>query len=204
MECLILICILQNEAKLASSILTTINGNITSAARDRSIIANYKNAVSFLFKDDDYPPLPFSALSNHHSVSNNVGNPAPNIIKPVHTKKIDFHRRPSTSNVSNNVVCVRKVMSVIIVALWHLITSTSTYNMFVFRLVVDRDSSFHNLVNGVKSSKTVPDLSVRENITTDFCSNITGEPIKSVLPRKSAYKSVSSKRPSRPSVSTSS
>ena len=93
-------------------------------------------------------------------------------------------------------------MFVIIVALWHLITSTSMYNMFVFRLVVDRDSSFHNPVNGVKSSKTVPDLSVPEDITTDFCS-ITGEPIKSVLPHRSAYKSVSSKRLSRPSVSTS-
>ena len=37
----------QGNAKLASSILATINGNITLPARGISIITNYENAVSF-------------------------------------------------------------------------------------------------------------------------------------------------------------
>ena len=83
----------KDNAKLASSILTTINNNITSAAaRDKSTITNYKNAVSFSFKDDDYPPLPSPAFPNHHNVSNTVVNAAPNIIKSVHMKKVDFRR----------------------------------------------------------------------------------------------------------------
>ena len=52
--------------------------------------------------------------------------------------------------------------------------------------------------------KTVRDLSVREVTTTDFCSDATSEPIKSVLPRKAVHKSLSSKHLSRASVSTSS
>ena len=66
------------------------------------------------------------------------------------------------------------------------------------------DSCFHNRANGVKSSKSVRDLSVREDVTTDFCSNITSEPIKSVLPRKSVHKSVSNKYLSCASVSSTS
>ena len=43
----------------------------------------------FSFKDDDFPLLPSPALPNHRCVGNNVGNPASNIMKPVHTKKFD-------------------------------------------------------------------------------------------------------------------
>ena len=66
------------------------------------------------------------------------------------------------------------------------------------------DSCFHNRANRVKSNKTVRDLSVHEDVTREFCSNITSEPIKSVLLRKSIHKSVSSRLLSRASVSTSS
>ena len=91
----------QVNAKLPSSILTTVNGSITLPARGKSIITNYKNAVSFSFKDDDFPLLPY------RTVGNNVGNPASNIMKPVHTKKFDVIRRPGTSHVCSNIVCVR-------------------------------------------------------------------------------------------------
>ena len=64
------------------------------------------------------------------------------------------------------------------------------------------DSCFHNRVNCVKSSKSVRDLSVPEDGTAYFCSNITSEPIKSILSRKSVHKSVSTKHLSRASVST--
>ena len=133
----------KDNAKLASSILTTINSNITSAARDKSTITYYKNAVSFSFKDDDYPLLPCPAFPNHHNVSNTVVNATLNIIKSVQMKKVDFRHRPGTSNVCNNTVCERNVMFVIIAGLWHLITSTTIFSMFVFHLVVDLDSSFH-------------------------------------------------------------
>ena len=62
----------QGNAKLASSVLAIINGNITSPARGKSINTNYKYAVWFSFKDDDFPPLPSPALPNHRSVSNNL------------------------------------------------------------------------------------------------------------------------------------
>ena len=65
---------------------------------------NYKNSVSFSFKDDEFPPLPSPALPNQRSVCNNIGNPASNIMKPFHTKKFDVHRRPGTSNFCNTVV----------------------------------------------------------------------------------------------------
>ena len=75
--------------------------------------------------------------------------------------------------------------------------------MLVFRLVVtSSDSCFHNRVNGVKNSKSICDLSVRENVTTGFGSNITSEPIKSILSRKSVLDSLYTKRLSRASVST--
>ena len=63
------------------------------------------------------------------------------------------------------------------------------------------DSCFHNRANGVKSSKIVGDLSVCEDVTSDFCSNITSEPMKSVLSRKSFHKSVSNRHLSRTSIS---
>ena len=72
----------QGNAKLASSILATINDNITLPAFGKSIITNYKNAVSFSFKDDDFPPLASPALQNHCIVNNNVSNTASNIMKP--------------------------------------------------------------------------------------------------------------------------
>ena len=62
------------------------------------------------------------------------------------------------------------------------------------------DFCFHNCANGVKSSKTVRDLSFSEDVITDFYSKIISEPIKSVLPCKSVDKSLSSKRLSRTSV----
>ena len=55
----------------------------------------------FSFKDDDFPLLPSPALPNHRSLGNNVGNPASNIMKPVHTKKFDVRCRPGKSNVCN-------------------------------------------------------------------------------------------------------
>ena len=83
----------QGNAKLAPPILAAINGNVISPAIPphiacgKSIITNYGNAVLFSFKDDNFPPLPSPALPNHHSASKNVGNPAPNIIKPVSSEK---------------------------------------------------------------------------------------------------------------------
>lgn len=58
-------------------------------------------------------------------------------------------------------------------------------------------SCFRNCVNGVnvKSSKSVRDLSFREDVPS--------EPIKFVLSSKSVHKSVSTKRVSRSSASTS-
>ena len=93
----------QGNAKLPSSVLTTINGNITLPACGKSIITNYKNTVSFSFKDDDFPPLLY------RSVGNNVCNPTSNIMKTVHTKKFNVRRRAGTSHLCNNTVCVRNV-----------------------------------------------------------------------------------------------
>ena len=129
----------QGNAELASSVLATINGNITLPARGKCIITNYKNAVSFSFKDDDFPPLPFPALPKHYSVGNNLGNLASNIMKPVHTKRFDVRRWTGTSKVCNTVVCVcnvnvgynRSALASLI------IISTSMINMLVFRLVLD-------------------------------------------------------------------
>ena len=42
--------------------------------------------------------LPSPAIPDYYSVGDNLGNPASNIIKPVHTKKFDVPRRPGTSN----------------------------------------------------------------------------------------------------------
>ena len=170
----------QGDAKLASSILATINGNITSPMRGKSIITNYKNAVSFSFKDDDFPPLPSPAAPNHCGVSNNVGNSAPDITKCVQTRKFDIHCRPDTNNICNTVVCVCNVN----VCYNHSNSASHNHNCNInFQHVsvssCDRpcnDSCFHYCVNGVKSSKTVRDLSVSENVTTDFCSNSTNEP----------------------------
>ena len=77
----------QGNAKLASSILATINDNITLPALVKSIITNYKNAVSFSFEDVTFPPLPSPALLNHRSVGINVGDPASNITKSVHEER---------------------------------------------------------------------------------------------------------------------
>ena len=98
----------QGNAKLTLLILAAINGNITSPARGKSIITSYKNAILFLFKDSDFSPLSFQH-SNHCSISINVGNATPNIIKHVHTEKFNVHRRPGTTNVSNTAACVCKV-----------------------------------------------------------------------------------------------
>ena len=70
---------------------------------------NYKDAVSYSFKDGDFPPLPSPALPNHCIVCKNVGNPAPNLIKPVHMKKFNVSRGPDTKNFCNTAVCVRNV-----------------------------------------------------------------------------------------------
>ena len=188
--------------------MATINGNITVAARGIPLITNYKNAVSFSFKDDDFPLLPFPALPNHCSVGDNVGNPSFNIMKPVHTKKFDIRRRLGTSNVCNTVVYVRNFNFGYNRST--LASHNHNFNINVQHVSISSsgrprsDSCFYNRANGVKSSKTVCDLSVREDVTTDFCSNITSEPIKSVLPCKSVHKSVPSKRLNRASVSTSS
>ena len=56
-------------------------------------------------------------------------------------------------------------------------------------------SCFRNCVSGVKSSKSVRDLSFREDVTS--------QPIKFVLSRKSVHKYVSTKHLSRSSASTS-
>ena len=82
---------------------------ITLPARDKSLITNYKNAVSLSFKDDGFPVLPSPAFPIHRSVSNNVGNSASNIMKPVHTEKFDICGRPGKSNVCNTVACVCNV-----------------------------------------------------------------------------------------------
>ena len=192
----------QGNAKLASSILAIINDNINVPARGQSEITNHKNAVSFPFKDDDFPPLPSPALANHRSVGNKVGNPASNIMKPFHTKKFDVRCRPGTSNVCNTIVCVCNVN--VGVNRSTLASHNHNFNVKVQHVRVSSygrprsNYCFHNRANGVKSSKTDHDLSVLEDVTTDFCSNIISEPIKSVLPRKS----VSSKRLSCTSVST--
>ena len=160
------------------------------------------------FKDDDFPSLPSPALPNHCSVSNNVVNPSSNIMKPVHTKKFDVCCRSITSNVCNTVTCVRNVN--IGYNRSTLASHNHHFNVSVQHVSVlscgrpRHDSCFHNCANGVKSCETVRDLSVHEDVTADFCSNITIEPIKSVLPRKSVHKSVSSKCSIRASVSTSS
>ena len=198
----------QCNAKLASSILATINSNVTLLVRGKSIIINYKNAVPFSFKDDNFPPLLSPALPNHRSVGNNVGNPASNIIKPFHTRKFDVRRRPSTSNVCNTVVCVRNVN-----VGFNRFTLASHNHNFIVNVQHGSvsscgrprsDSCLYNRANGVKSSKTVRDLSVCEDVTTDLCRNIIIEPIKFVLPRESVHKSVSSKHLHRASVNTSS
>ena len=102
-------------------------------------------------------------------------------------------------------------MLVIIVALIIIIVASNSHNFNVNVQHVSilscgrpySDSCFHNRANGGKSSKTVRDLSVREDVIKEFCSNSTRKPIKSVLPRKSVHKSMSSKRLSRASLSTS-
>ena len=178
----------QGNANLASSILDTINGNIASLARGKSKITNYKNAISVSFKDDDFPPFPSPAIPNHRSIGNNVGNPASNVMKSVYTKKLDVCRRSRTSNVCNTVVCVRNVN----VGYNRSTLASHNHNFNANDQHVNvsscarpcSDSCFHNHANGVKSSKTVQDLIVREDETTDFCSNITSETIKSVHPRR--------------------
>ena len=65
-------------------------------------------------------------------------------------------------------------------------------------------SCFHNRVNGVKSSKTVRDMNVCEDVMKDFFSIVTSEPIQSILPRQSAHMPVPSKCLGCASVSTSS
>ena len=92
----------QGHTKLALLILAPINGNITSPARG-NVIASYKNLVSFLFNDSDFPPLSSPALLSYRCVINNVGNSAPNIIKSVLMKKFDVRRRP-VSKISNATV----------------------------------------------------------------------------------------------------
>ena len=77
----------QGNAKLASSILATINDNITLPALVKSIITNYKNAVLFSFQDVIFPPLPSPALLKHRSIGINVDNPASNITKSVHEER---------------------------------------------------------------------------------------------------------------------
>ena len=197
----------QSNAKLASSILATTNRNVTSPACGKSIIANYTNAVSFSFKDYDFPPLHSPALPNHCSISNNVNNPAPNIIKPVHTKKFDVRHRSGMSNVCNTVVCVRNIS--VCYNRSTLASHNHNFNVNFQRVSVSpcsrprNDSCFHNRVNGVKNNKTIRNLSVREDVITNFCSNINSETHK--LPHKSVHKSVSRKRRvSRASVGISS
>ena len=173
----------QGNAKLVSSILATTNGNITLPARGKSIIINYKNAVSFSFKDDNFPPLLSPALPNHRSVGKNVGNPASNIMKPAHMKKFDVRHRSGMSNVCNTVVCVRNVN--VDYNRSTLASDNHNFNVNVQHVTVSScgrprsDSCFHNRVNSAKSSKTICGLNVREDVTKDFCSNITSEPIKS-------------------------
>lgn len=88
MEYFTLICVLKimsnslNVAKLASSILAAINGNITSAARGKIVITNCKNAVSFSLQGGDVLPLSSPALPNLNSVSKKAGKPAPKA-KPI-------------------------------------------------------------------------------------------------------------------------
>ena len=197
----------QGSAKLASSILATINRNITSPTYGKSIIANYTNAVSFSFKDYDFPPLPSPALPNHCSISNNVNNPAPNIIKPVHAKKLDVRHRSGTSNVCNTVVCVRNIS--VCYNRSSLASHNHNFNVHFQHVSVSpcsrprNDSCFHNRVNGVKNNKNIRNLSVREDVITNLCSSINSETHK--LPHKSVHKSVSRKRRvSRASVGTSS
>ena len=197
----------QGSAKLASSILATINRNITSPTCGISIIANYTNAVSFSFKDYDFPPLPSPALPNHCSISNNVNNPAPNIIKPVHAKKFDVRHRSGTSNVCNTVVCVRNIS--VCYNRSSLASHNHNFNVHFQHVSVSpcsrhrNDSCFHNRVNGVKNNKNIRNLSVREDVITNLCSSINSETHK--LPHKSVHKSVSRKRRvSRASVGTSS
>ena len=157
----------------------------------------------FSFKDNGFPPLPFLALPNLCRVGNNVGNPDSNIMKPFHIKKFDVCRGPGTSN-----VCVRNVN--VGYNRSTLASHNHNFNFIVQHASVSScgkpcsNSYFHDCANGVKSSTTVRDLSVHEDVTTDFCSNIISESIKFALPRKSVQKSVSSKRLSPASVSTSS
>ena len=65
-------------------------------------------------------------------------------------------------------------------------------------------SCFHNRVNGVKSSKTVRDMNVCEDVMKDFFSIVTSEPIQAILPRQSVHMPVPSKCLGCASVSTSS
>ena len=165
-----------------------------------------KNSVSFSFKDDDFPPLASPVLQNHRSVSNNVilALILPNL----------FTRRNSMSDVglvrTMSVILLLVIITLtfaIFVALWHIIIHN--LNVDVQHVNVsscDRhpsDSCFHNRVNGVKSSETVCDLSVHDDVITDFYCKITSQSMKSVLPLKSVHKSMSSKRLSRASATTS-
>ena len=96
----------------------------------------------------------------------------------------------------------------IFVALWHIIIHN--LNVDVQHVNVsscDRhpsDSCFHNRVNGVKSSETVCDLSIHDDVITDFYCKITSQSMKSVLPLKSVHRSASCKRLSPASTTTSS
>ena len=65
-------------------------------------------------------------------------------------------------------------------------------------------SCFHNRVNGLKSSKTVRDMNVCEDVMKDFFSIVTSEPIQSILPRQSVHMPVPSKCLGCASISTSS
>ena len=121
---------------------------------------------------------------------------------------MDVRRRPGRSNVCHTVACARNVN--VDYNRSTLASHNHNFNINVRHVSVSSccrphsDSYFHNCANGVKSSKTVRDLRVCEDVTTDFCSNIISEPTKYVLPRKSVRKSVSSKPLSRAIVSTSS
>ena len=132
----------------------------------------------------------------------------PNIVKYVPTKKSDVCCRPGTRNVCNTAVCVCNVnvyYSCSTLAFYNRNYNVDVQNVSASSCGRPRTYSFfHDRVNGVKSSKTVRDLNVCEDVIKDLCSIFTNEPIQSIIPRKSVHKPVFSKHLSRASVSTSS
>ena len=100
-------------------------------------------------------------------------------------KKFDVRRRSCTRNFCNTAVCVSNVN--VCYSHSHFAPHNRNFNVVVQHVSVSSCSRprsslcFHNRISGVKSSKTIRDLTFRKVAITDFNSDSTSKPIKSLL-----------------------